>query len=146
MNELIDILFKAAGGGIFGSLLHLGTGFFESWRKKKDAQVEVMLMNAKVAAAEKEAAWSAFVESQKGSNGTTLDTASMPRWVAGVYALVQAFRDFTRPGLTWALGILVATTLYNPTVAPKEVLDEVVFGFFTALFWWFGSRYQKNSK
>ena len=53
--SLTDILFNAASGGVVGSLLHLATSFFETWRKKKDAEVEIMLLNAKLAAAEKEA-------------------------------------------------------------------------------------------
>ena len=54
--SLTEILFNAASGGVVGSLLHLGTSCFETWRKKKDAEVEIMLLNAKLAAAEKEAA------------------------------------------------------------------------------------------
>lgn len=40
--NLLDLLFNAAGGGVFGSLLHLATSAFETWQLKKRAEVEVM--------------------------------------------------------------------------------------------------------
>ena len=58
--SLFDLVFKAAGGGVLGAVMHLGTAAFEVWKRRKDAEVEIMLLNAKVAAAEKEAAWNAF--------------------------------------------------------------------------------------
>ena len=100
--SLTDILFNAASGGVVGSLLHLGTSFFETWRKKKDAEVEIMLLNAKLAAAEKEAAWNAFTASQKDANATLVIPVGTWPWVGSTYVLVEAFRQLTRPGLTWA--------------------------------------------
>ena len=67
--NLADILFNAASGGVVGSILHIGTSIFETWRKKKDAEVDVMLMQAKVAAAEKEAAWNPLSKTQE-NNGS----------------------------------------------------------------------------
>jgi len=94
--SLTEILFNAASGGVVGSLLHLGTSFFETWRKKKDAEVEIMLLNAKLAAAEKEAAWNAFTASQKDSNATLVIPAGTWPWVGSIYVLVEAFRQLTR--------------------------------------------------
>lgn len=140
--KFLDLLATAGGGGIFGSILHLGTSVFETWRKKKDAEVEIMVMNAKVAAAEKEAAWNAFAASQQGANGTTLDTSKMAPWASGLYACVNAFRDFTRPGLTWALlAVLMAVFFNSNPASQEEIAHELTFGSFTAIFWWFGSRY-----
>lgn len=146
MASLLDVLFNAAGGGIVGSVLHLGTGFFETWRKRKDAEVEVMLMQAKVAAAEKEAAWHAFAKSQEngGLKLEKLPEGTHPL-VANLFLLVNAFRDFTRPGLTWALlGVLLYVFAVSPEAARQEMLGEITFGAFTALFWWFGSRYSRG--
>ena len=142
---IVDILFNAAGGGIVGSLLHLGTSFFETWQKKKQAEVEIMLMQAKVAAAEKEAAWNAFAKSQEGGGkGIEIPEGTHPI-VANIYLLVDAFRNFTRPGLTWALlCVLVYVFSVSPTDARQAMLGEITFGAFTALFWWFGSRYSKK--
>jgi len=58
---------------------------------------------------------------------------------------VDAFRNFTRPGLTWALLlVLVYVFTVSPEAARREMLGEITFGAFTALFWWFGSRYSKR--
>ena len=137
-----DVMFNAAGGGVFGSLLHLGTSIFETWKRKKDAEVEIMVMNAKVAAAEKAAAWNAFTESQKQQGQPIPIPANASLLVANVYLLVDAFRNFTRPGLTWALLlVLVYVFAVSPEAARQEMLGEITFGAFTALFWWYGSRY-----
>lgn len=145
-TSLLDILFNAAGGGVVGSFLHLATGFFETWRKKKDAEVEIMLLGAKADMEERAAAATAFAESQKGANGSSLDVALLPRWAAGLYAVVNAFRDFTRPGLTWALMlILLVVYLNSAALVQAEMADQITFGAFTALFWWFGSRYGRGS-
>ena len=142
--SITDILFNAAGGGIFGSLLHLGTSIFETWKRKKDAEVEIMLLNAKVAAAEKEAAWNAFAKSQEGAGAIEIPSSASPL-VANIYLGVDAFRNFTRPGLTWALLlVLVYVFTVSPETARQEMLGEITFGAFTALFWWFGSRYSKK--
>ena len=137
-----DVMFNAAGGGVFGSLLHLGTSIFETWKRKKDAEVEIMVMNARVAAAEKAAAWNAFTESQKQQGQPIPIPANASPLVANVYLLVDAFRNFTRPGLTWALLlVLVYVFAVSPEAARQEMLGEITFGAFTALFWWYGSRY-----
>jgi hypothetical protein len=144
--NVLDLIANAAGGGIVGSLLHLGTGFFETWRKKKDAEVEILLMNAKVAAAEKEAAWNAFAKSQEGAgeDALTIPAAAHPV-VINLFLLVDAFRRATRPGLTWALlAVLVYVFAVSDAAARTAMLGEITFGAFTALFWWFGSRYAKK--
>jgi len=142
--SITDILFNAAGGGIFGSLLHLGTSVFETWRKKKDAEVEIMLLNAKVQAAEREAAWNAFAKSQENAGAMQIPASASPL-IANVYLGVDAFRNFTRPGLTWALlMVLVYVFSVSPEAARQQMLGEITFGAFTALFWWFGSRYSRK--
>ena len=142
--SLIDILFNAAGGGVVGSLLHLGTGFFETWQKKKNAEVEILLMNAKVAAAEKQSAWDAFTASQKTNEAIPIP-AGAATWVASLLGIVEALRAFTRPGLTWALLGVLSLAYFN---APEEVqagmISELQFAAFTAIFWWLGSRYSSK--
>jgi hypothetical protein len=142
--SLIDILFNAAGGGVVGSLLHLGTGFFETWQKKKNAEVEILLMNAKIAAAEKQSAWDAFNASQKTNKAIRIP-AGAASWVASLLGIVEALRAFTRPGLTWALLGVLSLAYFN---APEEVrasmISELQFAAFTAIFWWLGSRYTKK--
>ena len=65
--------------------------------------------------------------------------------MANIYTGVDAFRNFTRPGITWAL-LLVLVYVYTMSTpaARDQMLGEITFGAFTALFWWFGSRYAKK--
>jgi len=143
--SLTDIIFNAASGGVVGSILHVSTAFFETWRKRKDAEVEIMLLNAKLAAAEKEAAWSAFTASQKDANATLVIPAGVWPWAGSIYVLVDAFRQFTRPGLTWA-GFLFLTSVYwsaTPEVR-ASLSPEIQFGAWTLVFWWVGARYCKT--
>ena len=103
-------------------------------------------MNAKVAAAEKEAAWNAFAKSQEGAgeDALTIPAAAHPV-VVNLFLLVDAFRRATRPGLTWALlAVLVYVFAVSDAAARTAMLGEITFGAFTALFWWFGSRYAKK--
>jgi len=140
-----DMVTTAAGGGVLGSVLHLATSVFDVWKRKKDAEVEIMLLNAKVQAAEKEAAWNAFAASQQHGAGAVHIPAGASLMVSNVYLVVDAFRNFTRPGLTWALlMVLVYVFAVSPEAARQQMLNEITFGAFTALFWWFGSRYAKR--
>lgn len=146
--NLTDVLFNAAGGGVVGSLLHLGTSFFETWQAKKKAEVEILLLNAKVAAAEKEAAWNAFAKSQEGSNnGLTRLPENTHPVVSNVFVLTDALRNFTRPGLTWAGFFLVCGIYYSATPEIRAgMTNEAQFGFWTMAFWWVGSRYSRAGK
>jgi hypothetical protein len=142
--SLFDLVFKAAGGGVLGAVMHLGTAAFEVWKRRKDAEVEIMLLNAKVAAAEKEAAWNAFAKSQEGAGAIVVPGNASPLMV-NIYVAVDALRNFTRPGLTWALlAVLVYVYATATQSAREQVLGEITFGAFTALFWWFGSRYTRR--
>jgi hypothetical protein len=142
---LWDVLTTAAGGGVVGSVLHLGTSIFEVWKRKKDAEVEIMLLNAKMQAAEKQSAWNSFTASQNQQNKPMPIPANASPLVSNVYLLIDAFRNFTRPGLTWALLlVLIYVFAVSPEAARQEMLGEITFGAFTALFWWFGSRYAKR--
>jgi hypothetical protein len=144
--SLVDLLANAAGGGIFGSILHLGTSFFDTWKKKKDAEVQIMLMQAQSEAASKAAAWDAFAKSQQ-SQAPFAIPANVPGWVGAIYTCVEAFKTFTRPGLTWALlGVLVVVYFHSTPEVRVTMTGEITFGAFTALFWWFGSRYTSKGR
>lgn len=147
MAGIVDLLFNAAGGGVVGSLLHLGTGFFETWRKKKDAEVEIMLLQAKVNAAEKEAAWNAFAKSQDGASAGLRELPAQTHPImANIFVGVDALRNATRPLLTWAmLGVLCLIYSQSSQAVRDGLASEMTFGAFTAIFWWFGSRYSKKA-
>lgn len=135
--SLVDILFTAGGGGVFGSLLHLGTSWVEHKQK-------VELMRVQVEAAEKTEAWKAFTASQQ-EQGLEKLPASTPGWIAGIYVIVEAIRRFTRPGISWALLASLMIVFFNlPDDARKEMAPEITFAAFTAIFWYYGSRYSKS--
>lgn len=142
--SVIDILFNAAGGGVVGSLLHLGTSVFEVFKKKKEAEIDIMVMQAKVAAAEKQAAWDAFTASQNKDDRVKAPTGAAP-WVATLIGCVEALRAFTRPGLTWGLlGVLSLAYFTAPIDMRRDMANELQFAAFTAIFWWLGSRYNRK--
>jgi len=63
------------------------------------------------------------------------------------WELVDCFRAFTRPALTWLLiSILLIVFFQLEPVEQAKMADQIVFAAFTALFWWFGSRYSKPVK
>ena len=135
--NLMNVLL-GAGGGLFGSLLHCVTDWVDTRNK-------IALMNAQVAAAEKTEAWKAFSASQTGE--AVQIPANAPGWVASVYLCVDAAKQLTRPALTWAsVGIIAGVYFTAAPTAQAEMQGEIVFGSFTAVFWWFGARYSRASK
>lgn len=135
--NLIDILFTAGGGGVFGSLLHLGTSWVEHKQK-------VELMRVQMEAAEKTEAWKAFTASQQEQGLEKLPN-NTPSWIAGIYVIVEAIRRFTRPGISWALlACLMAVFFHLPPQGRSDMAPEITFAAFTAIFWYYGSRYSKS--
>ena len=135
--SLIDVLFNAAGGGILGSALHCVTDWIDTKNK-------IALMNAQVAAAEKTEAWKAFTASQNGGESLQIPTGT-PTWVSSIYLCVDALKQVTRPLLTWAsIGIIGMVYFEATPVAREAMSSEILFGSFTAIFWWFGARYSKS--
>jgi hypothetical protein len=60
---------------------------------------------------------------------------------------VDALRAFTRPALTWTGVLLVAGIYFNAPVDQQATMqDEIQFGCWTMIFWFFGARYSKPSK
>lgn len=135
--NIVDVLFNAAGGGILGSALHCVTDWIDTKNK-------IALMNAQVAAAEKTEAWKAFAASQGGTESLQIP-ANVPGWAASLYLCVDAVKQLTRPLLTWASIIIIAYVYSQATPQVRESMgSEIIFGCFTATFWWFGARYAKS--
>ena len=135
---MASLLLNAAGGGLLGSALHCFTDYFDTKNK-------VTLMNAQIAAAEKTEAWKAFAASQTGE-GLTIP-ANAPTWVVSLYLCVDAVKQLTRPALTWASVSIIAGAYFSADPAARATMQaEVVFGSFTAIFWWFGARYSRTAK
>lgn len=142
--NLVDLLFNAAGGGVVGGLLNLGTRWFEVYAKKKEAEVEIMRMEAMAKIKVEEMSWAAFGKSQEGVNEDVVISDKASPWVINLGELVDCFRSVTRPALTWLLlGILCAVWFNLPETEQAKMAEQMTFAAFTALFWWFGSRYSK---
>lgn len=127
-----------AGGGLLGSVLHCVTDYFDTRNK-------IAMLNAQMVAAEKTEAWKALSESHKEEAVTI--PANAPVWIVSVMCLVDAAKQLTRPALTWAsVGIIAGAYFTAAPAAQQEMQPEIIFGSFTAVFWWFGARYSRGSK
>lgn len=134
--NIVDVLFTAGGGGIFGSLTSLCTSWVQHRQK-----LEEMRLTAELA--EKSEAWKAFTASLSSDAGLEKLPENTWSFIANFYVFVEGFRRFTRPGLTWALPILLYTApLFIPNLSEAQ-WNSLSFGTWTAIFWWFGSRPQQ---
>lgn len=137
--NLVEILFNAASGGVLGSALHCVTDYFDTKNK-------IALMTAQVNAAEKTEAWKAFAASQGDSGPMQVPQGVWP-WVANLYVLVQSLKEGMRPLLCLIGSAFVFTVWHDSTPTDRTALaNEIVFGAFTAWFWYFGARYSRGSK
>lgn len=139
MASIIDLFFNAAGGGILGSALHCLTDWVDTKNK-------ISLMRAQVDAAEKTEAWKAFTASQENSSSVNIP-ANASAWVVNLYVCVDALKQVTRPLLTWAaIGIIAGVYSQATPESQTAMAPEIIFGSFTAIFWWFGARYSRSGK
>lgn len=137
MSGVLDLLFNAASGGIVGSVMHLATDFMD--RKNK-----IALMEAQSKMVEQSEAWKAFTAAQQSTAPFTVP-ANTPAWASAIYTCVAALKDVTRPLLTWAAVVLIYSAWSRATgAAQEELAKELTFGGFTAIFFWFGSRYTRK--
>lgn len=129
--KILDLLFS---GGVMGGVLTIAQGFFAEFQKDKESKRRLAEVAAVAASAEKKAAWDAFAVSQGQ------DSAGH-----GVSAWVNDIRALMRPILTV---LLVGFVIYVYATATAELRaglsDEITFAGFTAVFWWFGSRFAKK--
>jgi hypothetical protein len=135
---IIDLLTNAVGGGVVGTALHLATDWVSTRNK-------IALMKAQTESAEKVEAWKAFANAQEGSSTPFVVPDSVYPWVSSLYVLVETLKNATRPLLTGALVTLLAGVYWNSTVEVRgEMTPELIFGAFTAIMFWFGSRYTRR--
>jgi hypothetical protein len=142
MSGILSLLFNAASGGIVGGLLNLGTRWFDVYAKRKEAEIEIMRMKAMAEIKVEELSWAAFGKSQENVNEDVVISDKASPWVINIGELVDCFRSLTRPALTWLLlCFLVYVYATSEPAARVSLAEQITFGAFTALFWWFGSRY-----
>lgn len=155
--DLAQFFSTVAGGGVFGSLLSIASSWSDFFKKKQESKLEMEKMRLASELNEKSEAWKAFGLSQAAAAPVAPFAMTLPA-NAGTVAtwiyllayflgqLVSAFREFTRPGLTWGtMGFVVyvyATAMQSERAALQP---EITFGAFTAFFWWFGERFTKRT-
>lgn len=140
----MSFLTSALGGTLLGGLLSLITRVVDVFVKGKEADIEVKKATALASLKIQEEEMRAFTASQSAAADDKVAIPSnTPPWVSAVAVLVDAFRRFTRPGLTWAL-VAVVSGLVAVGKLPGYTLEllaaDLVFCMSTALTWWFGSR------
>ena len=137
--NIAEMLFNAASGGILGSALHCVTDYFDTKNK-------VTLLKANIDAAEKTGAWNAFAASQKTDAPIVIPPTASP-WVTDFYLAVEAIKQLTRPLLAWIAICIIGGAYFSGTEVQQIAMQsEVLFGSFTAIFWYFGARYSRTSK
>lgn len=137
--NIAEMLFNAASGGVLGSALHCVTDYFDTKNK-------VTLLKANIDAAEKTGAWNAFTASQKTDAPIVIPPSASP-WVTDFYLAVEAIKQLTRPLLAWLAIVIIGGAYFSGTEAQQVAMQsEVLFGSFTAIFWYFGARYSRTSK
>jgi hypothetical protein len=137
--NIAEMLFNAASGGVLGSALHCVTDYFDTKNK-------VTLLKANIDAAEKTGAWNAFAASQKIDAPISIPASASP-WVTDFYLAVEAIKQLTRPLLAWLAIVIIGGAYFSGTEAQQVAMQsEVLFGSFTAIFWYFGARYSRTSK
>lgn len=135
--SFIDLLTNAAGGGIFGTALHLATDYMD--RKNK-----IALMEAQSKLVEQSEAWKAFGTAQTSTPVFEVP-ANAPAWASAAYTCVACLKDATRPLLTWGLMCVLIYVYSTATESTRDSMTpEITFGAFTALMFWFGSRYTRK--
>lgn len=149
----MSFITSALGGSLLGGVLSVVQRFADVFVKKKEADIEIARAKALSELKVKEGELNAFTASQSQSESDYDPDplpASAPVWaiisrmfVDCLRVLVDAFRVFTRPGLTWALVIAVVYLMVAgklPNFTLEAIAADLVFTMSTAVMWWFGSR------
>lgn len=147
----MGFLTSALGGSILGGVLSIVQRVTDVWAKKKEAEAEIMRAKALSELKIKEAELDAFktsLSTQDEDFDPDPISADAPKWAIILRAsaetlrvLCDAFRAFTRPGLTWAMVLaLVVFIMAGKVGAVDVIIADFVFTTSTAVMWWFGSR------
>lgn len=141
---MLSFLSSALGGTLLGKLLGFGDKWFESYNYRKNAEVDILKAKALSELKIKEEELKAFTASQASNSADAIEIpANASVWTSNLAVIVDSFRRFTRPALTWSLAIVLALLAFYGNldeISRAALVSDLVFSAATALTWWFGSR------
>lgn len=147
---MFSFLTSAAGGSVLGGVLSLAQRIIDVKSKAMETELDIKKMEAMSRLKITEAEFKSFDTSLKSDSEPVKIPDNAPVWVVSVRILVDSFRAFTRPGLTWAMVLSLITFIVAGIIgqdAVSAILADFVFASSTAVMWWFGSRpLQRTSK
>ena len=139
---MFSFISSALGGSLLGGILSLFQKWADVKAKGMEADIEIRKMESMARLKVTEGELAAFTTSQQANED--IDTPeNTPVWVSAIRVLVDAFRAFTRPGLTWAMIVTLSCVIFGDKLgiaATEAVISDFVFTTSTAVMWWFGSR------
>lgn len=142
-NIAMSFLTSALGGTLLGGLLSLVQKIVDVKSKAWETELEIKKMEAMSRLKITEAEYKSFDTSLKSDSEAVAMPDRTPLWVLSTRILVDAFRAFTRPGLTWAMVIALIAFIWAGFLgeaAVAAIISDFVFTTSTAVMWWFGSR------
>ena len=140
---MFSFLSSAVGGSILGGVLSLVQKIVDVKSKAMETELEIKKMEAMSRLKITEAEFKSFDTSLKSDNESVQMPTNTPIWVVSTRIIVDAFRAFTRPGLTWAMVlslIMFIVAGFVGEAAVAAILADFIFATSTAVMWWFGSR------
>lgn len=139
---MFSFISSALGGSLLGGILSLFQKWVDVKAKGMEADIEIRKMESMARLKVTEGELAAFTTSQQANEDIDIPE-NTPVWVSAIRVLVDAFRAFTRPGLTWAMIITLSCVIFGDKLgitAIEAVISDFVFTTSTAVMWWFGSR------
>lgn len=139
---MFSFISSALGGSLLGGILSLFQKWADVKAKGMEADIEIRKMESMARLKVTEGELAAFNTSQQANEDIKIPE-NTPVWVSAIRVLVDAFRAFTRPGLTWAMIITLSCIIFGDKLgiaATEAVISDFVFTTATAVMWWFGSR------
>lgn len=147
---MFTFLSSAAGGSILGGIFSIVQKIVDAKSRAWETELEIKKMESISRLKVTEAEFKSFDSSLKSDKESVEIPENTPLWVISTRVMVDAFRAFTRPGLTWAMVIALILFIVAGFVgeaAVAVILGDFVFATSTAVMWWFGSRpLQRTSK
>jgi hypothetical protein len=140
---MFTFLSSAAGGSILGGIFSVVQKIVDAKSKAWETELEIKKMESISRLKVTEAEFKSFDSSLKSDKESVEIPENTPLWVISTRVMVDAFRAFTRPGLTWAMVIsliLFIAAGFVGEAAVAVILGDFVFATSTAVMWWFGSR------